>query len=349
MDLFETTKLIDSLPLSIVLIDQDERIVAMNSQANALFESTQIGRHYLSVLRQPDAARVIENCLVTSQATDGTFEMGETGKTTRYQITCTPSVNHANQPRVIVSIQDISDQYSAGQMRRDFVANVSHELRTPLTALLGFIETLRGPAKNDAQARDRFLSIMEREASRMNRLIRDLLSLSQIEAQERQRPKQVVDLNKAVQASYDMLTSVAEAQNVTLKLSTFSPEIPVRGDSDQLQQMFTNLVENAIKYGRDNGIVTITIHSPKHDPRLRGLGYKVEVADQGDGINEQHIARLMERFYRVDDHRSREMGGTGLGLAIVKHIVNRHRGHIRIQSTQGVGSTFTIWLPAETA
>ena len=225
-------------------------------------------------------------------------------------------------------------------LRRDFVANVSHELRTPLTALMGFIETLRHAAKDDPKAREMFLGIMETEAGRMNRLVRDLLQLSQVEANERVRPKGRVELRGLLERVIGSLKGTAEKSGSRVDLTGASVTVP--GDGDQLTQVFTNLIENALKYGAAGQVVRVTL-SPEET--ARGAAVRVEVADQGEGIDAVHLPRLTERFYRVDSHRSREMGGTGLGLAIVKHIVSRHRGWLRVESVVGEGSRFSVVLP----
>ncbi len=211
--------------------------------------------------------------------------------------------------------------------------------------MLGFIETLLGAARQDPGAQERFLRIMEQEAARMNRLVRDLLSLSRVESEERVRPTKVVDVRDLLVSVVSALRRIADAQNVRLTLKL--PDAPLRlpGDRDQLFQVFANLVENAIKYGGTDREVVIAASDSERDPVLRAPAIRIAIKDQGAGIDAIHIPRLTERFYRIDTHRSRELGGTGLGLAIVKHIVNRHRGRLRIESVQGHGSTFSVILP----
>jgi two-component system phosphate regulon sensor histidine kinase PhoR len=246
-----------------------------------------------------------------------------------------------------MTFEDATAAEEAGQIRRDFVANVSHELRTPLTAMIGFIETLRGAARHDQHAQERFLGIMEQEASRMNRLVHDLLSLSRVESEERVRPKARVEIGSLLASVTSALRKIADGQNV--RITQIGPDAPTElpGDGDQLFQVFSNLVETAIKYGGPNSEIVMTASSSARDPFLRAPAVRISITDQGPGIDEIHIPRLTERFYRVDNHRSRELGGTGLGLAIVKHIVNRHRGRLRIESKLGEGSTFTVILPTE--
>ena len=230
-------------------------------------------------------------------------------------------------------------------MRRDFVANVSHELRTPLTAIMGFIETLRGPARDDADARDRFLGIMEGEAARMNRLVGDLLSLSRVEDEERIRPRETVDLSGILDSTIRSVRPLTEEAKMVLTLDLPDAPVEVTGDADQLQQVFTNLIVNAITYASSGGSVHLTLTVSERDPAVRAPAARVQVIDKGPGIDPVHLPRLTERFYRADSHRSRELGGTGLGLAIVKHIINRHRGRLRVESELGKGSVFTVILP----
>ncbi|WP_328795551.1 sensor histidine kinase [Jannaschia marina] len=231
-------------------------------------------------------------------------------------------------------------------MRRDFVANVSHELKTPLTAVSGFIETLQGPARSDAAARERFLGLMAKEVTRMNRLVGDLLSLSRLEGQSRKRPTERLDLSALVGEALSTLRPGAEAMGVTLEAEV-PPEAIAPGDRDQLTQVLTNLVENGIKYGAHPGSVRVAITAVAREPVIKGPAWRITVTDAGGGIPPEHVPRLTERFYRVDTGRSREQGGTGLGLAIVKHIVNRHRGRLRIESTVGQGTEISVTLPAE--
>jgi two-component system, OmpR family, phosphate regulon sensor histidine kinase PhoR len=254
--------------------------------------------------------------------------------------------------RVSVGVEDIGllvRDFTAGvaaAIRRDFVANVSHELRTPLTALLGFIETLKGAARDDPAARERFLNIMEREAERMNRLVQDLLSLSRVEAEERVRPTERVDIVAHLGSAVAALRPMAEGAGVALQVTGEAGPLMIAADADQMTQVFHNLIENAVKYGGAGKLVTIAVSREERDLSLRGPAVRIDVIDKGEGIDPLHLPRLTERFYRVDSHRSRERGGTGLGLAIVKHIVNRHRGRFRVESVKGQGSTFSVILPA---
>lgn len=334
--------MIEALPAPSLFVDRSERIAAANAPAQRLFGPTMLGRHYITVLRQPNLLDCVEGALTQDRVVTGQYLTSEASRETTYRVTAAP-VQGREVSGVLLSFEDISAFRDVMQMRRDFVANVSHELKTPLTALLGFIETLRGAARNDAAAQERFLGIMEREAQRMNRLVQDLLSLSRVEAEERMRPTDRVDLVALLRSLEASLAPVAAEAGNSLHVDVGQVAVRVPGDSDQLLQVFTNLVENAIKYGGDT--VRVSITPSDYEPSLRGPAVRVTVADNGEGIDDIHLPRLTERFYRVDSHRSREMGGTGLGLAIVKHIVNRHRGRLRVESERGQGSRFSVILP----
>ncbi len=333
------------LPLPVVLISDDERVIMMNTRAEEMFGLNGLGRHYITVLRQPALLDCVEETLRLKQKRKIRYLTTDYGRDATYEVTATPYVG-GSENGAVICLDDITEREQAGQIRRDFVANVSHELKTPLTALLGFIETLKGPAKNDADARERFLNIMEREAERMNRLVRDLLSLSRVESEERMRPEKLVDVVALVQSSALALKPVASEANVVLSITGHLEPVMVRGDPDQLVQVLTNLIENGIKYGGHGGKVEVKVTYSERELAFRGPGVRIDVIDHGEGFDPVHIPRLTERFYRVDSHRSRERGGTGLGLAIVKHIINRHRGRFRIESTPGKGSRFSVMLPA---
>jgi two-component system phosphate regulon sensor histidine kinase PhoR len=245
----------------------------------------------------------------------------------------------------LLRIHDLTAIRRAEELRADFVANASHELRTPLAAVTGFIDTLRGHAKDDTPARERFLEIMSVEAGRMRRLIEDLLSLTRIELNEHNPPSNEVDVGAVVRDAAAALAPLAQADRTAVGIEPHGP-LRVIGDRDELTQVFQNLLHNAIKYGREGGEVRVRFGHTE-TPGKPGAGqYYVAIQDQGEGIPREAIPRLTERFYRVDVKRSRERGGTGLGLAIVKHILNRHQGRLLIESTPGEGSTFTVFLPA---
>ncbi len=337
---------INAVPDPMLYLDTNWIISQANPAAIEIFGEWILGRSYVTALRQPALLKPIEAAFRSGQANDLHYTRNSQEGGTTYHIRLTPIQDSAGQDfGLLLHFADISHVSETQHMRRGFVANVSHELKTPLTALSGFIETLKGPARNDPEARERFLDIMMDEASRMNRLVSDLLSLSQVESEERMRPSETVDVQAVLGAVKAALRGQAEDGGNRIEIVAQTDRTDVQGDRDQLTQVFMNLIENAMKYGGAGKPVIVTLSEVEGRGSAKGPHLKVDVTDRGDGIDPIHLPRLTERFYRVDSHRSREMGGTGLGLAIVKHIVNRHRGRMQIQSKIGEGSTFSVLLP----
>ncbi len=337
----------DVVPMPMVLIRNDQRIEFANGLAGDLLGTGIEGRHYTVVLRQPAISDGIESVLSGKTAKlNCTYIATEAMREATYRVTVARlEVN--GQVYAAATFVDATDMYEAGQIRRDFVANVSHELRTPLTALIGFIETLKDAARDDTTARERFLEVMDAEANRMNRLVSDLLSLSRVESEQRMRPTDVSDVAGILMSVISSLQPLADENGVEIAVVGADAPVKVFGDDDQLAQVFSNLIENALKYGGRGSHVEATLEQRAYDPNVRGPSATVTIADDGDGFDPIHIPRLTARFYRIDTHRSRELGGTGLGLAIVKHIVTRHRGRFRIESTPKEGSRFSVTLPLE--
>ncbi|MEC7760542.1 MAG: ATP-binding protein [Pseudomonadota bacterium] len=333
---------IRAIPMACAVIGADQRVAALNPACERMFGAAIVGRHYAAVFRQPALLDRIETAIGSRVPAQARHIGSGEARERFYDVTITPLEGGLG---TILAFEDVTALEQAGEMRSEFVANVSHELRTPLTAISGFVETLRGPARDDETARDHFLKIMESETRRMHRLVDDLLSLAKVEDTEGLRPTEEQDIAELILNAAQNLQGQAEDRQVHLSVLGCESPVMAPADPDQLTQVFTNLIENAIKYGGSGGEVTVQLTQVDHDPRLRGPGLIVEVSDKGEGIDERHLGRLTERFYRVDDHRSRGMGGTGLGLAIVKHIVNRHRGRLRIESKPGQGSRFSVALP----
>lgn len=334
--------ILDAIPLPVLIVDAQERIADANLAAQTLWGGPLPGRQLVTLIRQPALGAAVEAALgAEARAARVRIVVTSARREMVAMVACSPLPGR----RVMLVFEDVTALEEAEAMRRDFVANVSHELRTPLTALMGFVETLRGAAKDDPAARERFLAIMEREAGRMNRLVGDLLSLSRVEAEERRRPTTLVDVAGLLAGSLQTLRPRAEAAGVQLLQEGATGPVRVPADADQLTQVFQNLIENAVKYGGAGGEVRTRLTRIAHEPVIRGPAVQIEVIDRGEGIDQIHLPRLTERFYRVDSHRSREQGGTGLGLAIVKHIVARHRGRLRVESEKGQGSRFIIILP----
>jgi len=340
--------ILTALPDPLLLLGEDGRIVRANPAAAEAFESPLSGRDLPAVLRHPALLTAVDGVL---QGDAGRIiEFAQPGPVPRHY-----SARLARLPApapdgtmVVLALHDITTIKRIEQMRADFVANASHELRTPLTSLLGFIETLQGAAREDTEARDRFLGVMREQAERMSRLVKDLLSLSRIELHEHTPPRGSVDVNALLQSVVRTLEPQAREKALTFVFE-LQDVPPVAGDADDLAQVFQNLIDNAVKYSHAGSEVRICAWRADTGSvlarRLGRPGVAVSVADRGEGIPREHLPRLTERFYRVDTARSRKLGGTGLGLAIVKHILNRHRGLLDIDSTAGEGSVFTAILP----
>lgn len=342
----QSAAVLAGIPLPAVLVGPDHRILGLNDLAAEWLGTAALGRHHAMALRAPQVQAALDDALRHGQAGSARHVALGSSQDHVHRITVTPiELAEPGRFAALLVAEDLSSAELVEQMRRDFVANVSHELRSPLTALSGFIETIKGPARDDPAARMRFLDIMEREARRMNRLIHDLLHLSRVEAEERVRPKTEVDLIGLLQSTVASLRPMSQTAGVEVVIEhrEGDPHM-VPGDGDQLRQVFQNLIENAVKYGGSGGKVDVSVTS---DLLLGKPALKVAVRDYGEGIDAKHLPRLTERFYRVDSHRSREAGGTGLGLAIAKHIVQRHRGRVQIASVKGEGSTFSVMLPLQ--
>jgi two-component system phosphate regulon sensor histidine kinase PhoR len=346
MDRRTATEILAGIPMPAFLVGPGERVTVENPASHALFGGSVEGKPVATFLRHPTFLTALESVLSSRAASRVRIALPSRGAGELAVLVHIAPVNETDgRTGALVTFEDLTALERAETMRRDFVANVSHELRTPLTALVGFIETLRGAAREDPAARDRFLGIMEREAGRMIRLVSDLLSLSKVEADERLRPSEPTDVVGVVKSVLLTLKPQAEAAGMEFVLDAPPEGFTVPGDQDQLLQVFHNLVENALKYAQKGKRVEVRVSRLEREPVLRGSAVRIEVVDHGEGIDPIHLPRLTERFYRVDAHRSREKGGTGLGLAIVKHIVNRHRGRLRIESEPGKGSKFSVLLP----
>ncbi len=334
-------------------------IVYGNAAARALFRIDLEGAPLEAALRQPQVLEAIEAARSTGGPEDVLFE--SIGAQPRFWRAFVRPLGRGDE--LVLVLRDETDARRTERMRADFLANASHELRTPLASLAGFVETLRTHAREDPQARDRFLAIMAEQAARMARLIDDLLSLSRIELNEHIAPDGVVDLLRAVDDVADAVRPLTAERGIRIEVSAPEGSLGAVGDRDQIVQVVQNLIDNAVKYSPRGGVVRVSLS------RVEGVGaaraasregavalslltpdagadqpYVVgRIADEGPGMARQHLPRLSERFYRVEGQKS---GGTGLGLAIVKHVVNRHRGGLMVESAEGQGTTLTVYLPA---
>ena len=336
-------KLIDALPSPALIVDADGRAIVANRPAQEILPALKTGEPLVLTLRAPDVHDAIRRVIATGETE--TVQWSERVPIERlFQVCVAPLA--ADSGRVIatlLTLNDLTEARRVERMRVDFIANASHELRTPLASLLGFVETMQGPAQGDARAQTKFLTIMRDQGRRMARLIDDLLSLSRIEQKQHVRPNAAVDLVQVVRHVADTLSPMAKELSVELKLD-LEAEVIVIGERDELVRVVENLIENAIKYGsRGEGKDRVEISVGRNTKD----GF-VAVRDYGRGIAAEHLPRLTERFYRVDAGQSRAKNGTGLGLALVKHILTRHRGRLMITSRIDQGSTFTAFAPLHT-
>jgi len=348
---------IDAVAEPLLVLARGGHVSGTNRAAHRLLGISVVGRDLSEVLRHPQVLEAANEVMTGGPPASVEVTLAlPTERVFAVRIDPLPAIA-ADGAAAVLMLSDLTGLKRAERMRADFIANVSHELRTPLASIVGFIETLLGPARDDTAARGRFLEIMNQQAQRMARLVADLLSLSRIEQNEHLPPTGRIDLGQILGTVKATLDVVAQNKAMTIVLDVAPDLPPVPGEADELQQVFQNLVDNAIKYGRTGTSVTITARLAQEwhpsMPRTQGAStgksqpraLSVAVADRGAGIARQHLPRLTERFYRIDVARSREAGGTGLGLAIVKHILNRHRGALAIDSAEGQGSTFTVYLP----
>lgn len=329
-----------------IIVDGRSVIRHLNKAASAQFPRALVGSPITFSLRHPALISAIEKC--KSTLAQQQVEVQQTiPNEIWYKVTIAPldlggPPATSGQARFVLTLHDLTEQRRIDAMRADFIANASHELRTPLTSVIGFIDTLLGPAANDAEARARFLGIMRQQAERMSNLISDLLSLSRIEQRQRLLPSDQVDLTKLLPEVVEGLHVQAREADVEVKASLPGEACIVVGDRDELYEVFENLLDNAIKYGADGDSVELVLAAKDAG------SFRVTITDHGEGIESAHVPRLTERFYRVDAESSRKKKGTGLGLAIVKHIVNRHRGQMTIRSTVGEGTSVEVILPRQT-
>lgn len=368
--------LVNALPDPILVVSATEpddltsrRYVFANAAARELLRIERGEGLLVNAIRDPDVLDAVDRALFAGQDAECVYEAG--GAQTRTLRTYARPLGLALDGRrlAVLMFRDETEIRQVERTRVDFLANASHELRTPLASLSGFIETLRGHAKDDPGARDRFLSIMQVQAARMSRLVDDLMSLSRIELGEHIAPHDEVDLAACVSDVLDASAPIAERRGIKLKI-----KLPRRGaarapgDRDQLLQVIQNLVDNAMKYSPDGGVVEVALQAML-SPEAASAPYRpgaarlsllapdvlapayaaLRVSDRGPGIPREHLPRLTERFYRVEGQKSGERSGSGLGLAIVKHIVNRHRGGMTVESAVGEGATFTVYLPMRPA
>jgi two-component system phosphate regulon sensor histidine kinase PhoR len=353
---------IEAAPNPVLIIDATGRLAGTNQPARDRFSIDASQTRFTAIIRRPNLVDAVDEVFASGVARSLALESRV--PVDRYENVSFAPFEADGERFVLMSIQDETEARMSERMRADFLANASHELRTPLAGIIGFIETLRGPAKDDSVARERFLEIMHLQADRMSRLISDLLSLSRIELNEHVAPTARSDFGAAIQ---EIVESLPPAKQKRIKFAATEEPLWIIGDWDEIQQIVTNLIDNALKYGGEDGDVRIALTGwqdreaalrsamrewqgaarlPLTSPEVdhERLYCTLRVEDCGPGIARQHLPRLSERFYRIEETATGK-SGTGLGLAIVKHIVNRHRGGLVVESEPGKGTAFSVYLP----
>lgn len=325
----------------LIIFDRSTTVVHANAAAFVAFGGMSPGLSLPLKFRAPEMQALLDSVVSGKVASDELDYLEKLPVERVYRVSAS-SVGHGTDLFVLV-FKDQSEARRIDRMRADFIANASHELRTPLASISGFIETLRGPARNDPAAREQFLQIMQNQTSRMARLIDDLLSLSRLEMKPYLKAGARVDLRQTLESVIDSLGPLARDSNLVVERDFAEGQFAVPGDRDELFQVFENLLENACKYGQSGGRVSVSVApgGTTAEPTV-----DVTIRDFGPGIAEEHIPRITERFYRVDVETSRAQKGTGLGLSIVKHILTRHNARMSIRSELGKGAAFTVHLPA---
>lgn len=342
---FDGFALLAALPDAVLIVDPHLNLTYVNDPARSLFPSLSgftSGTRLSRYVRHPGILDLAEQVLEGRAAPDEVrvTQPGQVDR--RLSVSASGLTDQDGVRHALLLIHDDTTMWRAERMRADFVANVSHELRTPIASIIGYIETLQGPARNDPKAQEQFLTIIDEQAQRMSRLVYDLLSLSRIETDEHVHPSSKVVISDVMIKAVNVVTPIMERKDVTLeqKIDPALDGLKITGNEDELVQMLQNLLDNAVKYGADAGRITLSATIDKDAEEV-----EIAVRDYGAGIEAEHVPRLTERFYRVSAQTSRKIGGTGLGLAIVKHIVNRHKARLQISSEPGQGSCFTVRLP----
>jgi two-component system, OmpR family, phosphate regulon sensor histidine kinase PhoR len=360
--------LLEALPDPAMLIDREGRIAGSNAAARRDLKFEATGLFLSAILRHPDLLEAARGA-----AEDGaprTVEYETSAHVEQHMRCYVAPITWGAARAALMVFHDQTARINTERMRADFLANASHELRTPLASVKLLLETISGPARDNAEDRDRFVRMMQAQANRMSRLIDDLLALSRIELDEHVPPSDRANLAEVASETADSLAMEAAQKSVTLNLVTPEGAAIVVGERFQLAQVMQNLVDNAIKYTREGSEVEIEVglaESREQAVELAGRRWAdsgrialltpapsserayayVRVVDSGPGVARRFLPRLGERFFRIERETGQARGGTGLGLAIVKHIVNRHRGGFVVESLPGKGSAFAAYFERE--
>ena len=338
---FKEINFLNEINDPIILLDKYKTINYINKEGIKKFGNQALGKHIASIIRVPDLLQSIDLCLAnkTNEIVDIEINIP------LFQFFKASIIYNKNKDlqydeSVVLFLKDITEIIKAQRFRSDFIANASHELKTPLVSIKGFLETISGPAKDDKKAQEEFIPIILQQANRMENLINDLLSLSRIELEEHLQPQDKVNLKEIFQTVEDIHQN--KLKEFEFK-NNLTEDIYVKGDYEGLLKVFSNLIDNSIKYSENNKIIEINHREIKG--KLLGIAYEIIVLDRGIGIHKDKINRVTERFFRVDPFKSSQRGGTGLGLSIVKHEINKHRGVFEIESDLGMGTKSIVYLP----
>ena len=340
-NLAETEALLGGMEEGVLILDLNGRIKNINGAMGIILAHTypsDVGKHYLEVFRDPELNDLIQATLSDKKGHRRSLSpLGQPGRTFQVQSSLVQYPENGAEG-VIVVFHDVTDLKRLERVRQDFVANVSHELRTPLTAIRGYVEALRDGGLQDPVQAEQFLRVIQRHSERMDKIVSDLLLLSEMESADRVLQRETVHLPELIRTAVETLRPLTEGKKQNLGVESMEGLSTLRADSQKIHQVMINLLNNAISYTPEEGSITVQA-TPVPD------GVEVSVTDNGIGIPPEDLSRIFERFYRVDKGRSRELGGTGLGLSIVKHIVEAHGGRVRVESKPGKGSRFTFFLP----
>ena len=343
-------KILEAIPSPLILVDQQGKITFANANSELLLPKIlKVGNHISSTFRSPIFLETLEKVLTQNENIKLNFDANNPIlKHIEVHFVQLPLDSYSRTGgTILMSLVDQSESKMVDQMRSDFVSNASHELRTPLASIIGFIETIKGHAKSDKENRELFLSLMHDQAIRMQRLVDDLLSLSKLELQEKSPPLKTCNVNKIINKITESFLPLAKKYKVKLVNNLPSNITNIIGDETQIHQLFSNLIENSLKYSGEKSTVKVELIKKQKHIKIKNNMIGIQIVDNGKGIPAEHIYRLTERFYRVNEDLSRQRQGTGLGLSIVKHILNRHQGELIIESKINEGSKFTVWLPKE--
>lgn len=343
-------KILEAIPSPLILVDKQGKITFANANSEVLLPKIlKVGNHISSTFRSPIFLETLEKVLTQNENIKLNFDANNPIlKHIEVHFVQLPLDSYSRTGgTILMSLVDQSESKMVDQMRSDFVSNASHELRTPLASIIGFIETIKGHAKSDKENRELFLSLMHDQAIRMQRLVDDLLSLSKLELQEKSPPLKTCNVNKIINKITESFLPLAKKYKVKLVNNLPSNITNIIGDETQIHQLFSNLIENSLKYSGEKSTVKVELIKKQKNIKIKNNMIGIQIVDNGKGIPAEHIYRLTERFYRVNEDLSRQRQGTGLGLSIVKHILNRHQGELIIESKINEGSKFTVWLPKE--